>query len=149
MKMDIKHVVDGKQDYIPMLLIADQQVDMIEKYLDRGELYALYDPDLRAACVLTDEGEGVFELQNITVLPEYQCRGYGRKLVKHLVDSSKGRAKVLMVGTGDSPMTLPFYQQCGFVFSHRIKNYMTDHYDEPVLEDGVQLFDKVYLKMDL
>ena len=149
MKMDIKHVVDGKQDYIPMLLIADQQVDMIEKYLDRGELYALYDPDLRAACVLTDEGEGVFELQNIAVLPEYQRRGYGRKLVKHLVDSSKGRAKVLMVGTGDSPMTLPFYQQCGFVFSHRIKNYMADHYDEPVLEDGVQLFDKVYLKMDL
>ena len=149
MKMDIKHVVDGKQDYIPMLLIADQQVDMIEKYLDRGELYALYDPDLRAACVLTDEGEGVFELQNIAVLPEYQRRGYGRKLVKHLVDSSKGRAKVLMVGTGDSPMTLPFYQQCGFVFSHRIKHYMTDHYDEPVLEDGVQLFDKVYLKMDL
>jgi len=149
MKMDIKHVVDGKQNYIPMLLIADQQVDMIEKYLDRGELYALYDPDLRAACVLTDEGEGVFELQNIAVLPEYQRRGYGRKLVKHVVDSSKGRAKVLMVGTGDSPMTLPFYQQCAFVFSHRIKNYMADHYDEPVLEDGVQLFDKVYLKMDL
>ena len=149
MKMDIKHVVDGKQNYIPMLLIADQQVDMIEKYLDRGELYALYDPDLRAACVLTDEGEGVFELQNIAVLPEYQRRGYGRKLVKHVVDSSKGRAKVLMVGTGDSPMTLPFYQQCGFVFSHRIKNYMADHYDQPIFEDGVQLFDKVYLKMDL
>ena len=99
MKMDIKHVVDGKQNYIPMLLIADQQVDMIEKYLDRGELYALYDPDLRAACVLTDEGEGVFELQNIAVEPEYQRRGYGRKLVNHLGDSSKGRAKLLMVGT--------------------------------------------------
>ena len=147
--MDIRLVTDNKQSFLPLLLLADEVVGMIEKYLDRGELYALYDPDLRAACVLTDEGEGVFELQNIAVLPEYQRRGYGRKLVKHLVDSSKGRAKVLMVGTGDSPMTLPFYQQCGFVFSHRIKNYMMDHYDQPIFEDGVQLFDKVYLKMDL
>ena len=147
--MDIRLVTDNKQSFLPLLLLADEVVGMIEKYLDRGELYALYDPDLRAACVLTDEGEGVFELQNIAVLPEYQRRGYGRKLVKHVVDSSKGRAKVLMVGTGDSPMTLPFYQQCGFVFSHRIKNYMMDHYDQPIFEDGVQLFDKVYLKMDL
>ena len=147
--MDIRLVTDNKQSFLPLLLLADEVVGMIEKYLDRGELYALYDPDLRAACVLTDEGEGVFELQIIAVLPEYQCRGYGRKLVKHLVDSSKGRAKVLIVGTGHSPMTLPYYQQCGFVFSHRIKNYMMDHYDQPIFEDGVQLFDKVYLKMDL
>ena len=46
-------------------------------------------------------------------------------------------------------MTLPFYDHCGFTFSHRIKDYMLDHYDHPIVEDGVQLFDKVYLRMDL
>lgn len=134
---------------MPLLLLADKQTDIIEKYLYRGELYALFDPDLRAACVLTDEGDGVFELQNIAVLPEFQRRGYGRLLVTHVGDTCKGRAKTLMVGTGDSPMTLPFYDRCGFIFSHRIKNYMLDHYDHPIYEDGVQLSDKVYLRMDM
>jgi len=69
--------------------------------------------------------------------------------VRHVADACKGRAKTLMVGTGDSPMTLPFYDQCGFTFSHRIKDYMLAHYDHPIYEDGVQLFDKVYLRMDL
>ena len=147
--MDIQLITENKGDYMPLLLLADEQTDMIEKYLYRGELYALFDPDLRAACVLTDEGDGVFELQNIAVLPEFQRRGYGRRLVAHAVDSCTGRAKTLMVGTGDSPMTLPFYHRCGFTFSHRIKDYMLDHYDHPIFEDGVQLFDKVYLRMDL
>ena len=142
-------ITENKGDYMPLLLLADEQTDMIEKYLYRGELYALFDPDLRAACVLTDEGDGVFELQNIAVLPEFQRRGYGRLLVTHVVDSCTGRAKTLMVGTGDSPMTLPFYDQRGFTFSHRIKDYMLAHYDHPIYEDGVQLFDKVYLKMEL
>ena len=147
--MYIQLITENKGDYMPLLLLADEQADMIEKYLCRGELYALFDPDLRAACVLTDEGNGVFELQNIAVLPEFQRRGYGRLLVTHVVDSCTRRAKTLMVGTGDSPMTLPFYDRCGFTFSHRIKDYMLDHYDHPIFEDGVQLFDKVYLRMDL
>ena len=28
-------------------------------------------------------------------------------------------------------------------------DYMLAHYDHPIYEDGVQLFDKVYLRMDL
>ena len=147
--MDMRLITDEKQEYLPLLLLADEETAMIERYLCRGELYALYDPDLRAACVLTDEGDGVFELQNIAVQPQYQRRGYGQNLVKHVVESCKGRAKTLLVGTGDSPMTLPFYRRCGFVHSHRIKNYMTDHYDHPIYENGVQLLDKVYLKMEL
>ena len=116
-------ITENKGDYMPPLLLADEHIDMIEKYLYRGELYALFHPDLRAACALTDEGDGVFELKNIAVLPEFQRRDYGRLLVTHVVNACKGRAKTLMVGTGDSPMTLPFYGQCGFTFSHRIKGW--------------------------
>ena len=147
--MDIRLITENKGHYMPLLLLADEQTDFIGEHLYRGALYALFHPDLRAACVLTDEGDGVFELQNIAVLPDFQRRGYGCLLVTHVVDACRGRAKTLMVGTGDSPMTLPFYDQCGFTFSHRIKDYMLAHYDHPIFEDGVQLFDKVYLRMDL
>ena len=51
----------------------------------------------------------------------------------------------MMVGTGDSVLTIPFYQKCGFTESHRVKNFFTDNYDHPIFEGGKQLVDMVYL----
>ena len=52
----------------------------------------------------------------------------------------------LLVGTGDSPLTIPFYERCGFVRSHVVRDFFIDHYDHPIIEGGVQLRDMVYLK---
>lgn len=53
---------------------------------------------------------------------------------------------VLQVGTGDSPLTIPFYEKCGFIRTHIIKNFFTDNYDHPIYEDGVRLIDMIYLQ---
>lgn len=55
----------------------------------------------------------------------------------------------MLVGTGDIHWIVSFYKHCGFVFSHRLKNYFLEHYDNPIFEASIQLKDKVYLKMDL
>jgi hypothetical protein len=55
----------------------------------------------------------------------------------------------MLVGTGDSPATIPFYQKCGFVISHRIKDFFIDNYDHPIFEGGKRLTDMVYLKKHL
>ncbi|MNP21088.1 putative N-acetyltransferase YvbK [compost metagenome] len=52
----------------------------------------------------------------------------------------------LYVGTGDVPFTLDFYKRCGFVDSHRVKDFFVDNYDHPIFEGGIQLRDMVYLK---
>ena len=58
---------------------------MIDRYLERGTMYALKDgASVRAVCVVTDEGEGTLELKNLAAAPEYQRRGYGRRLVDFL-----------------------------------------------------------------
>ena len=44
-------------------------------------MFLLDDGGVRAECVITDEGEGVLEIKNIAVFPEYHRRGYGKKLV--------------------------------------------------------------------
>ena len=54
----------------------------------------------------------------------------------------------MLVGTGDVPSSLSFYQKCGFAESHRIHNFFTDNYDHPMFEDGKQLVDMVYLKRE-
>ena len=53
------------------------------------------------------------------------------------------------MGTGDSPLTIPFYEKCGFVRSHTISNFFTDNYDHPIYESGIQLVDMVYLQRPL
>ena len=75
--------------------------------------------------------------------------GYGKALIDFLVRKYAGHYALLQVGTGDSPLTVPFYEKCGFTRSHRIPNFFTDRYDHPIYEAGVQLVDMVYLQRNL
>ena len=147
--MRIREVPDGKKRYLDLLLLADEQEDMIDRYLERGTLYVLEDGAVRAECVVIDEGDGVLELKNLAVEPGSQGRGYGKALVDFLVQTYAGRYEVLQVGTGDSPATVPFYESCGFRRHHRVRNFFTDHYDHPIYEGGVRLVDMVYLRRAL
>ena len=112
-------------------------------------MFDLYDEDkLRAVCVVTNEGKGIYELKNIATCPDSQRKGYGKSLIEYLFHYYSDRCSVMFVGTGDTPHTLLFYQSCGFVPSHRIKNFFTDHYDHPIYENGIRLRDMVYLKRE-
>lgn len=147
--MEIRKVENGKKQYLDLLLLADEQEDMIDRYLERGTMYVLEDSGVKAECVVTDEGDGILELKNIAVEPAFQGKGYGKALVDHIIRTYKGQYTVLQVGTGDSPSTIPFYESCGFYRHHLIKNFFTDHYDHPICECGVQLVDMVYLQREI
>ena len=141
--MRIAAVRHNKKRYLPLLLLADEQEEMIDRYLARGEMYLLTDGGVKAQCVVTDEGGGVLELKSLSVLPGCQRQGYGRALVEFVARRYRGRYAVLQVGTGESPLTVPFYLACGFTYSHRIPGFFTEHYDHPIFEGGVQLTDMV------
>ena len=143
--MKIIEVTENKKQYLDLLLLADEQEDMVDRYLDRGWMYVLEDDGVKAECVVTDEG-GILEIKNIATAPEHQGKGYGKALIDFIVAEYRGRYTVLQVGTGDSPLTVPFYEKCGFVRSHSIPNFFTDNYDHPIFEAGVQLVDMVYLQ---
>ena len=146
--MEFQTISDSKRRFLPLLLLGDEQEDMIERYLDRGTLWALYDGGvLRCVCVVTEEGGGDFEIKNLAVAPESQRRGYGRAMVEHVARQCRGRR--LLAGTGDSPLTVPFYQACGFREDHRIPNFFTENYDHPIYEAGRLLTDMVVFAMPL
>ena len=147
--MEIKEVKENKRQYLALLLLADEQEDMIDRYLDEGTMYVLDDGGVKSACVVAAAGNGILEIKNIATLPEHQGKGYGKALVDFLVRKYKGQYALLQAGTGDSPLTIPFYEKCGFAYSHRIKNFYTDHYDHPIYECGVQLVDMVYMRRAL
>ncbi len=147
--MIIKQITENKKQYIKLLLLADEQESMIDRYLNRGKMYALFDDDLKTICVVTDENNKVCELKNIATYPKYQGQGYGRQMIEYICNCYNTNFNTMLVGTGDSPLTIPFYKECGFQESHRIKNFFVDNYDHPIIECGKQLIDMVYLKKDL
>lgn len=147
--MEIRQVTDNKKRYLPLLLLADEQEDMIDRYLERGAMYVLENGGIKGQCVVTDEGGGVLEVKNIAIEPGCQGKGYGKALIEFISARYKGRYGILQVGTGDSPLTIPFYEKCGFARSHVVKNFFTDNYDHPIFECGVQLIDMVYLRKKL
>lgn len=146
--MEIVLIKENKKRFLDLLLLADEQESMIDHYLERGEMFALYDGDLKSICVVTREGEGIFEIKNIATYEKYQRQGYGSKLISFLFEHYQGKCKSMLVGTGDSPLTIPFYEHFGFTISHRVKNFFIDNYDHPLYENGIQLVDMIYLKRD-
>lgn len=147
--IEIRHITAGKEDYMDLLFLADEQQDMIDKYLYRGDLFALYQGDLKAVAVVTQEDTDTCELKNLATATCYQGQGYGRKMVEYLFGYYQGKYKTMLVATGDSPLTVPFYEHLGFVYSHRLPNYILEHYDHPIFEAGQQLTDLIYLKKQL
>lgn len=147
--MKIIEIKENKKQFLPLLLLADEQESMIDTYLERGILYILKDNGVKSVCVVTDEGEGILEIKNLATEPAYQHRGYARAMLDFIAEKYKKNHAVLQVGTGDSPLTLPFYEKYGFVCTHRIKNFFLENYDHSIYEAGKQLVDMIYLQKKL
>ncbi|WP_165042799.1 GNAT family N-acetyltransferase [Dysgonomonas sp. ZJ709] len=147
--MEIRYISENKKQFLDLLLLGDESEDMIDLYLDKGDMFALYDDNLKAVCSVTQENNTTCELKNIAVYEQFQRQGYGATLMRYITDHYKGKYETMILGTGDVPSILSFYKKCGFEPSHRIKNFFTDNYDHPMFEEGVQLIDMVYLKKNL
>ena len=142
----IRLVTENKKELLHLLLLGDEQESQIDKYLERGDTFALYDGGYRSVCVVTDEGYGVLEIQNLATDKRYQQKGYASRLIDYVAGYYAGRYKKIILGTGDVPGILAFYENRGFAVTHWIPDYFTIHYERPIVEDGVLLKDKVYLE---
>ena len=149
--MHIRQVCgDDKLRHRELLLLADEQWSLVEDYLWRGEMWVLTDGDeVCAECVVTDEGAGVCEVKNLAVEPGRQRRGYGREMVSFVRRAYAGRFHRLCICTGDSPLTVPFYESCGLHVVRRDPGYFLRTYDHPIYEAGRLLTDLVELECDL
>ncbi len=54
--MKIEKIANNKKQFLDLLLLADEQENMIDRYLEKGDLFALYDGRRNTTC-----GYGLFE----------------------------------------------------------------------------------------
>lgn len=143
-QLTIRRIDRDKRRFMKLLLIGDESETMIDRYIERGILYAGYLMDAPVAvCVAVEDNVGEVEVKNLAVLPEFRRKGIGRGMLEYVETCHK--SKRIMLGTGETPSTLRFYRSCGFRYSHRIPDFFTDNYPYPIVEEGIRLKDMIYL----
>ncbi len=141
--------VKDKKKYLSLLLLADEQESMIDRYIDKSKMYVLDDGGVKGEIVVCGIDDDVLEIKNLAVLPEFLRKGYGRQLIEFICSLYKNKYSVVQVGTGNSPLTIPFYEKCGFKKSYVVKNFFTENYDHTIIENGVKFVDMIYLTKQL
>lgn len=149
--MRLQWIPTDKKRFLSLLLLADEQESMIDRYLMRGTMYAAVEGEQTfGVMVVVRQAQNVYELKNLTVDPAHQRKGIGKWMIDELSRICRERgADTLRVGTGESPKTLGFYQSCGFAECSREPDFFTKNYDHPIVEDGVILRDMIYLEKKL
>lgn len=144
----------SKDDAIPydLLLLADPSRTIVDDYLRRGTCYVALDQgDTIGEYVLLKTRPETIEIVNIAVREDNQGKGIGKTLVRDAIAKAKeARAKTVEIGTGNSSiMQLALYQKCGFRIVGVDLDFFLRHYDEPIVENGIQCRDMIRLRLEI
>lgn len=147
-RMQVKKI-ENKEDYIDLLLEADPSKDMIHKYLNASDVYALKKEDeLISIAVILHIDRKTLELKNIVTKNEYRNKGYAKTLLKSLCGNYKQKYDRMLVGTTEN--NIPFYVKQGFdKYEKTIKNFFIDNYDEEIIDADLHCIDMYYYSKDL
>jgi len=141
----VQEIKEDKENFMDILLIGDEEETMVCKYLDIGNLYALYDSGvLKSVCALIFADKTTVEIKNLATWPKFQNQGCASFLLEYIFKKYEGFDIIL--GTGENEKTLNFYKKRGFVEFSRIENFFIKNYPRPIIENGMQLKDMIYLR---
>lgn len=152
MKLTISKVITGYP--YDLLLLADETIEGINKYLFDSEVYVAKRNDkedpVGVFCLYRVDADTI-ELKNIAVTETCQGCGIGSSLIDKAVTIAEAKGyKQIILGTADCGVKqIRFYEKNGFVKYDIKKNYFLDIYDTPIYENGIQLKDMVMLKRRL
>ena len=147
-RMQVKKI-ENKEDYIDLLLEADPSKDMIHKYLNDSDVYALKKGDeLISIAVILHIDRKTLELKNIVTTEKYRNKGYAKTLLKSLCGNYKQKYDRMLVGTTEN--NIPFYVKQGFdKYEKTIKNFFIDNYNEEIKDGDLICTDLIYYSKDL
>ena len=146
-RMKIEPICSDKKRCLDLLLLADPCEEMVDRYLADGEMYAVFDGDeIVCECVMHERADGQIELKNLATLPSRQRSGLASMLLREMFRLYAGRYERMYVGTCGAES---FYMSLGFRYAYTDAGFFTRNYPEPVIDNGVQCIDMVYLVREL
>ncbi len=131
-----------KGEAIPydLLLLADETVEIIDRYAREGQIYGLEaNGQLIAVYVLQVIDSERIEIKNIAVAGNYQGQGIGKFLLGEATRRAKEQGyHTILIGTANGAIKqLYLYQKEGFEITSIKKNFFVDNYPAPIFENGI------------
>ena len=110
--IEIKQIFD-KEKYMDLLLEADPDEEIVNKYLFDSDMYGIFeDEQLIAEIIITKVDNKTCELKNIATVEKARGKGYGKKLIKKIAQIYSSKYEKMIVGTTQN--NIPFYVKVGF-----------------------------------
>ena len=145
----------GRDELLPLLLLADDSEIQVRSYYQRGELFVLRERvgDPIGLVLAIERPGGEAELKAVAVAPHRQGRGGGRRLIAMVLGELRRRGvRRAIVGTGNCSIgQLAFYQKAGFRFWKIERGFFCPArgYPDGIEENGIPLRDLVWLDQEL
>ncbi len=144
--MQIKEIY---QNYpLSLLLDADPDIKKIEKYLNKGFCFGLYnDSELIGVFVLKYHKDKTAEIMNLSVKETHRRKGFAKEMITAAEQKAKADLfQTLFIATAKDSLQQKLYEKCGFEVVETIKDYFKIAYKKPIIENGETLCDLVRLK---
>lgn len=147
--MDIIRIDNDREKFINLLLEADPDRNVVNNYINEGDLFVGFVDDVPVCEVLivkVDNDE--CELKNIATLRNCRGKGYANEIIKYVFNEYKGKYKKMIVGTTEN--MIPFYVLNGFTkYHHTVKNFFVDNYEEEIWDGDLHCIDMYYYYKNL
>jgi ribosomal protein S18 acetylase RimI-like enzyme len=102
-----------------------RNVDDITSYLIDSEVYLVYEDNDVIGNFSYEEKGGQIEIKEVLVLPQYQGKGYGKKIMDYLLNLVKGKPVWLVTHPKNTPAIIT-YLKSGFILTEWKDNYYGD-----------------------
>jgi ribosomal protein S18 acetylase RimI-like enzyme len=144
-----------KQDLpFELLLLADETIDAIEKYIYDSEVYVAEEnrnSQPVAVFALYKISDKDIEIKNIAVSERRQNASIGSFLISEIKRIAiAAKYENIIVGTpSGATRQINFYEKHGFKKYDVRKDFFVQNYPAPIIENGIILTDMLMLKMEL
>ena len=144
-----------REDYLPLLLLADESLQQVRSYMDSGDLYVYARKDagvIGIVLAIPIDADAV-ELKAVAVDQHKQGRGNGTLMLRETLLELRARGyRRAVVGTANAAIgQLAFYQKAGFRMLKIERDFFSPDrgYAEMMIDSGIRLRDMVWMDLPL
>lgn len=134
-----------------LLLLAEPEEENINEYLSKSICHVCFLKDKIIGAILSiDTRPGTREIMNISVYPEYQNQGIGKRLINLSIQKAKEDGiRTMEIGTGNPGVVqMLLYQKCGFRIVGIDFDYFRKNHEERIFENGIECRDMIRMRLE-